>query len=336
MQLANADKIGLSMAVFLANDDYDYDPRPNSISATGILKSPRQAILIKRATKLLVEGTEIPDISTFVASRFGSAIHDGIERAWTNKRYVTAMLKLGYSEQVIDRILVNPSPADLAAATNPIPVYMEKRSEKAVGNYIVRGKFDFVGDGELEDHKTTGVFTYMKGTNNDKFRQQGSIYRWLNPGIITSDRMLINYTFTDWSKLRSMVEANKGYPPKRMMSVPLTLMTLPDTEKFVTDRLKAIEFNINKPEAQLPLCTKEDLWQDKTTYKYYKNPQSKARSTKNFDTFAEAQTRMIKDGNVGVIDIAPGMAKHCLYCSGAPICSQAKQLVADGLLDMEL
>jgi hypothetical protein len=48
MQLTNDQKIGLSMAVFLATDNYDYDPRPNCISATGLLKPPRQVVLSKR------------------------------------------------------------------------------------------------------------------------------------------------------------------------------------------------------------------------------------------------------------------------------------------------
>lgn len=328
MKLTNKHKIGLSWAVFLAHDSYDYDPRPNAISATGLLKSTRQAILSRRAEA----GITTMDVSQLASSSFGTAMHDAVEQAWKHENYKKAMLKLGYPQKQIDRVRINPTTAE----PGTIPVYMEKRSEKEVDGIIVTGKFDFVGDGELEDHKTTGVFTYIKGTNNEKYRLQGSMYKWLNPDIITSDRMLINYMFTDWSALRYQIEKDKGYPPHKMMSVPISLMSVEETDEWVKNKIREIKANIDKAEADLPLCTSEELWQDPTTYKYYKNPREKARSTKNFDSFAEAHSRLLKDGSVGVIDIVPSKAKACLYCPAAAICSQAKGLAIEGLLDMEL
>ena len=50
MELTNEQGIGLSMAVFLAHDDYDYDARANGISATGMIKPVRQTILGKRGS----------------------------------------------------------------------------------------------------------------------------------------------------------------------------------------------------------------------------------------------------------------------------------------------
>lgn len=343
MKFTNEQKIGLSTAVFLAHDTYDYDARVNAISATGLLKSVRQAILSKR-----VEANALTmDISQLAASSFGTAVHDGVENAWSHGNYIPAMRKLGYPEKVIQRVVVNPGyikdvnnnlikdPHAKPLSPDAIPVYTEIRSERELDGILITGKFDFVGDGELEDHKTTGVFSYIKKTNDKKHRLQGSIYRWLNPDIITSDRMLINYTFTDWSKLRSMIEEKQGYPPFKMMSVPFTLIPIKDTEAWLRAKVKELKDNIKVKEASLPLCSREELWQDLTTYKYYKSSASKVKSTKNFDNFAEAQQRLVKDGSVGVIDIVPGKAKACLYCNAAPICSQAKQLAIDGLLDME-
>lgn len=343
MKFTNERNIGLSQAVFLAHDEYDYDPRENSISATGLLKSTRQTILSKR---LKATTTEM-DISQLVASSLGTAVHDGIEKSWLNGNYKRAMFKLGYPKKQIDRIVVNPGyyqdnqgrwikdPEAEPLPKNAIPVYMEIRSEKELDGVIITGKFDFIGDGFLEDHKTTGVYTYIKKTNDEKYRLQGSIYRWLNPDLVTSDRMLINYTFTDWSKLNAMTQEKRGYPQFRVLSVPFTLMTIKETEEFIRNRISQIKTFLKRDEAAIPLCTEEELWQDPTSYKYYKNPDSKIRSTKNFDNFAEAQTRLIKDGGVGTIDIVPGKAKACLYCPAAPLCSQAKQLSIDGLLDME-
>lgn len=342
MKLTNNEKIGLAMAVFLADDNYDYDPRPHSVSATGLIKSPRQIILGKRVQS----GDLTIDISTLMASSFGTAMHDGVERSWSNGRYKRAMRKLGYSQDTIDRIVVNPGyiedadgnlvkdPLAKPMAPNAIPVYMEIRTEKEINGFVVSGKFDFIGDGRLEDHKTTGVFSYINKSNDLKYRLQGSIYRWLNPELITQDQMLINYVFTDWSKLRYKVERAKGYPPSRMMSVPINLMSLEETQKWIEGALRVIKANANKNEADLPACTREELWQDPTVYKYYKNPASKDKSTKNFSSFAEAQLRLVKDGSVGVIDIVKGQAKACNWCSGIAICSQAQQLIADGYLEV--
>jgi hypothetical protein len=119
-----------------------------------------------------------------------------------------------------------------------------------------------------------------------------------------------------------------------MLSIPMVMMSIEETEKYLQGRIREIKANLSKPEVDLPLCTQAELWQDKTVYKYYKDPTSKDRSTKNFDSFAEAQTRLLKDGSVGTIDIVRGEAKACLYCAAIGICSQAKQLIADGLLEI--
>ena len=329
MKLTNKQNIGLSLAIFLAHDDYDYDPRPNTLSATTLQKSTRQIVLGKR-----IEMSDMSlDISSMVASTFGTAIHDAVEKAWTENRYIKSLRKLGYSEDTIGRFKVNPAPEELTEDT--IAIYVEQRSERKIGNWIIVGKFDFVGDGRLEDHKTTGVYTYIKKSNNEKYRQQGSVYRWLNPEIITHDQMLVNFVFTDWSALKLLTEKEKGYPASRMLSMPVYLMSLSETQKFIEDKLKSIDANMNVAEPDLPLCNQEELWQNDTVYAYYKNPDATGNSTKNFTNFSEAQMRLNKDGGVGIIKIRRGMVKYCAWCPAASICSQCKQLIADGLFEPE-
>lgn len=329
MKLTNNKNIRMSMAVFLAHDDYDYDPRPNTLSATTLQKSVRQIILGKR----VISSDMSMDISSLTASTYGTSIHDGIEKAWSHGNHLKALRRLGISQETLERFKINPKPEEITA--NTIPIYIEQRVEKQFGKWIIVGKYDFVGDGQLEDHKTTGVFTYMKKTHNEKYKQQGSVYRWLNPTIITNDQMIINFIFTDWSTLKATTERDKGYPPERLMSVPIYLMSVSETERFIQNKLKDIEANINTPEPDLPLCNQEELWQAETVYAYYKNPDSTGSSTKNFDNFAEAQMRLMKDGSTGVIKIRKGMVKYCAWCPAAPVCSQRQQLIADGLFNTE-
>lgn len=347
--LVNSEGINLSTAVFLADDNYDYDNRPNAISATGLLKNVRQTLLGRRARKE-IKGRTI-DISHLFNSSLGTAIHDGIEGVWLNEfRRSRALRRLGHSEDIIRRIVVNHGykydaaigqwVVDLEAPPLPkdaIPVYVEIRSEKELDGYIITGKFDFIGFGHLEDHKSTGTFSYGKKKRKqflDKVAKQGSIYRWLNPHLITSDVMGVNFTFTDYQKFKT--KQDPDYPRGRMISVGVPMMSYEATEQFLRNQIAALEAAKNLPESQLPACTQEELWQDPTTYKYFRNPTKKDRATKNFDSFAEAQLRLTKDGGGGCIGIVKGVAKACNYCDAAPICSQAKQLVLDGLLEMEV
>ena len=114
MHYSNATNIPSAVAVFLATDNYDYDP--NTISATALLKPLRQLILSRRVPQ---EQT-VMDISSMVKSRIGSAIHDAIERAWLTN-YKQAFKALGYPEGMIERIAVNPT----EILPNQIPVYLE-------------------------------------------------------------------------------------------------------------------------------------------------------------------------------------------------------------------
>jgi hypothetical protein len=322
----NFSDIPLSIAVWLATDHYDHDPDPNHISATSLLKSTRQIVL---SSRIVPEDNPI-DLESLVASRMGTAIHDSIEKAWTKEHRIQALRALNYPDKIINKIKFNPKPEELEP--DDIPVYMEQRLEKEVMGIRVSGKFDFIAEGRLEDFKSTSTFSWMSGNNDEKYRMQGSIYRWLNPDIITQDEMVIQFIFTDWNKARAISEQAKGYPQKRTQMKRYPLYSYAETDMWVKRKIGDILKYKDAPDSELPFCTDEELWRTDPQYKYYKNPNSTARSTKNFTNLAEAQLRMAQDGNVGTIKIVPGQVKACQYCPAVSICGQAKQLVAEGSL----
>lgn len=321
----NAAGIPLSLAVFLATDNYDYSEDPTSISATALLKPIRQLILSARVPP---EQASV-DIADMIPSRMGSAIHDAIERSWT-VNHAEALKKLGYPAGLVKRVKINPNPDELAEGD--IPVYLEQRTIKEFMGYRISGKFDFVGEGRLEDFKSTSVFTWINHTNDDKHIRQGSIYRWLNPKLVTSDEMSIQYIFTDWSSARARAEAK--YPPKRVMERRLTLLSIPETEAFIRQKLTQLNQYRDAPEKDLPLCTDEDLWRKEPVFKYYKNPNSTGRSTKNFDTKQEAMARFYEDGGVGKVVEKPGEVTACKFCPAFPVCTQKDALIAAGDLQL--
>ncbi|WP_395147185.1 hypothetical protein ACF3N0_00295 [Moraxella atlantae] len=317
MEYTNTSNIPLPLAVFLATDSYDH--QPNTISATSLLKPVRQLILSSRTTSedLLI------DISSMVSSRMGTAIHTAIEQAWTNPS--KALKRLGYSDDVINRIKINPT----EVKDNDIPIYMEQRSFKEIDGYTISGKYDFVAEGRVQDFKSTSVYTYLNQTNADKYVLQGSIYRWLNPDIITKDILDIHYIFTDWNKKDSLT--NKDYPPNRVHTQKFKLKSISETEAWVKNKLSELKKYELVSEDQLPLCTDEDLWRKPTIYKYYKNPKS-ARSTKNFNNLHEAMDRLTQDGSVGEVKEIKGQVAACKYCPAFSICTQKDMLIEKGEL----
>jgi hypothetical protein len=320
-RFANVSEVPLALAVFLASDYYDYSDDPTEISATTLLKPLRQIILATRVPP----GDGLVNLADMMNNRMGAAIHDGIEKAWVTN-YAKAMQAIGLPQRVIDRVRINPKREELTE--DILPIYLEQRLKRKIGKWTVTGKFDFVGEGKVQDFKSTSTFTYKKQVNADKYTQQGSIYRWLDPKLITQDEMDIHYIFTDWKP--AMAKTDPAYPPKRFHKQSFPLMSLQETENFIRRKLELIEQFWDAPEDDIPLCDDDELWRSEPVFKYYKNPAKTARSTKNFDTRAEAMIRMAEDGNVGIVKEVPGQVTACKYCPAFAACSQKDQLVASG------
>lgn len=320
-RFANVSEVPLALAVFLASDFYDHDDDPFTISATTLLKPLRQIILPSR----IPAGEGLVNLADMMNSRMGTAIHDGIEKAWLTN-YEVAMQSLGLPQKIIDRVRINPKPEDLTE--DILPIYLEQRLTRQMGKWKITGKFDFIGEGRVQDFKSTSTFTYKKQINNEKYAQQGSIYRWLDPKIIHQSEMDIHYIFTDWKP--SMVKTDDAYPPKRFHKQSFQLMSLNETETFIARKLSLIEKYWDAPEDEIPQCSDDELWRSEPQFKYYKNPDKTTRSTKNFDTKQDAYIRLAEDGNVGIVKEVPGQVTACKYCPAFGACTQKDQLIAAG------
>lgn len=321
---SNIQAVPLSLQVFLATDHYDHNPDPKTISATALIKPLRQLVLNSRVDQ---EEAAV-DLTQMVASRVGTAIHDGIERAWANN-YKEALKTLGYPNTVINRIVINKPIEEII--DGDIPIYFEQRIEREVNGYKVSGKFDFVCEGMVEDFKTTSTYTSMNNTNDEKYRLQGSIYRWLNPKMITSDQMAIQFIFTDWSAAKARTDPK--YPQARIQRKYFDLMSLSETEQYIKHKIGLIDQYWFAHESSLPDCSDEDLWRTEPVFKYYKNPEKLARSTKNFDSKQAAYTHLAQEGT-GIVLEKPGSVTACRYCSGFSLCTQKDRLVANGELQL--
>lgn len=322
---ANVSEVPLALAVFLASDFYDACDDPFTVSATTLLKPIRQIVLPSR----LPPGMGLVNLADMMQNRMGAAIHDGIEKAWVTN-HKPAMKALGYPQKVIDRVVINPTPEQLTP--DVLPVYLEQRLSKKMGKWTITGKFDFVGEGRVQDFKSTSVFTYKKQVNADKYTQQGSIYRWLDPKLITQDEMDIHYIFTDWKA--AMVRSDPSYPPRRFHQQSFPLLSLAETNRFVANKIELIERYWDAQEESIPLCDDEELWRSEPVFKFYSNPEKTGRSTKNFDNRADATLHFVNNGSKGLIKEVPGQVMACKYCPAFGVCSQKDALIASGDLLM--
>lgn len=327
----NSTQLPLSIAVWLADSDYDFKGNDKTISATSFLQPLKSIILSGRVPVIEVgDGYEVEavtELQSIVPSRLGTAIHSAIEQSWESPRLEATLRSLGYQQSLIDRIVINPE-GELPPGA--FPIYMERRSEKMLDGFKISGKFDFVSDGQLQDFKSTGTYSYIAQSNRDHYIKQGSIYRWLNPDIITSDIMEIQYIFTDWSAAKA--KQSSDYPSHRIITQTYPLMSIEQTEAFLKEKIKAIVDNWDLDETMIPACTSEELWERPAQYKYYKDPSKRSRSTKNFDNYWEANDRLASDGSVGVIVTIHGEVIKCRYCSALGNCQQAEGYIAQGRL----
>ena len=320
MKFTNNHNVPLALAVWLVADNYDYQDRPDYISATSLMKPLRQLILSART----IQGSLTSDLSDYAARVMGNALHDSIEKAWLNNHQKSLAL-LGYPQQVIDRILVNPSDELVARTKDAIPIYLEQRAFKKVGKWTVGGKYDMVAEGVVHDNKSTSAYTWMNSDKDQDYIIQGSIYRWLNPTKITEDFIRVNFIFTDWS--RAQARMDPAYPQAKVQAKELPLLSIEETEAWVVAKLAQIDKYWDAKDADIPECTDFELWRAPPKFKYYSNPaKTDGRSTKNFDDKAEADKFWkVEKGGAGIVIPIVGEPKRCNYCDAISHCQQAKR-----------
>lgn len=320
---SNIALVPLPLAVWLATDEYKYGKYANEISTTTIMRSPRYIIGSRRiqCPQDFPEHLHIkpdsdtplvmPDIQQFVKARIGTAIHNAAELAWTNRRFLDSSLQfLGYPEEVIKNVLINPEPEQINE--NSLPVYIETRAYKELDGFVISGQFDFIVNGNLHDIKTTSSYVYQTDCMAEKYILQGSIYRWLNPELITGDKITINYVFTDY---KTPFKPTEGYPPFMVMGKQYPLMSLDETEAYLRNKIKLLKKHWEDPLHLIPCCTEKDLYNTPSKFKYYKKGYTEgARASKVFDSLSAASAYKNEQGNIGDIIEVKGKAFYCDFC----------------------
>ncbi|MFP3556401.1 hypothetical protein [Paraburkholderia sp. SIMBA_054] len=322
-RVTNNSGISLPLAVWLLHDEYDYVNEENYISATRLMRPLRHLVLPHRIPPAQ---RPAPDVEDYIASALGKSLHDSIEKAWL-KGHTASLKMMGYPDDVIDHVRINPETVE----DGVIPIYIEQRAKRTIvvngKMYTIGGKFDMVMEGIVMDNKSTTAYTWLYGGKDDDYRLQGSIYKWLNPDKITEDFIRINFIFTDWQAMQA--RTNPKYPPKRVMHKDIPLLSVEETEAWIRWKLGMVQKYMELPESEVPECTDEELWRSDPKFKYYADATKTAgKSTKNFDTLAEANQfwRVDKAGK-GIVITVPGEVKRCGYCDAYEACRQKDRYI---------
>lgn len=315
-QFTNEKNVALPLAAWLSHDNYDHNSDPKTISVTTLLKPIKEIALLH--TPNLVAIPE--DVGNLRASRIGTAVHESIEDVWADPlKRERALTALGYPSKVIDLIRVNPLEYD----QNCINIYMEQRGSRSIAGWTVSGKFDFHSEEYFEDFKTTGTYTYQKGNKDQDYIKQLSMYRWLNPNLPSNGMGRIHMLFSDWKPSQSFQE---GYPSSDMITKTLALWSPAQTERWITERLQAVDAAIANlhDQAAMPVCSNTETWQDPPEFKYFSKPEAK-RATKNFGTDSSGAHAMLQAKGCGLVKTFNSPAKYCnSYCSVREICHQGQ------------
>ena len=310
------------IATWLASNSYSGKKQGKCISATTLLRSTQQQVLGYRCMNS-DDYIEQVDISTLLKSQIGTALHKSIQDTWESKGLrENGLINLGISPEKIAKIKVNPE--------NPNPddynLFFEKRVEKEFKGWTITGQFDLVCNGNLHDFKSTSTYTYVNKTKEKDYILQGSIYRWLNPELITGDFITIHYIFTDWNKNYTL--SNPDYPKCPFVSVKLPLMSIAEIETFMSNKIMGIEAYLE--EENLPECDAKTLMIDEV-WQYFSSNNA-LRASKNFNSLIEANAYLLSKGGKGVVKKKTSEPKGCSYCSCRNVCKQYKRFVSEGLI----
>lgn len=194
----------------------------------------------------------------------------------------------------------------------------EKRLYTTIDGVRISGKFDrfVLEDGVLQDYKVTSVYKAMRPISEDFIAQQNAYLLLLLRNGYTAKSTQLVYILRDWH--RPTARRDRGvYPPYGIVIQDVPVWSEEKTVEFL--RLR-IHLQKSARGASLPLCTREERWQNEDTYAA-KKPDAK----KAYRLFGHLSDAVAFQANNPDYDITlrRGEPKRCLdYCPVSSFCSQ--------------
>ena len=289
MKYTNRHNIPQEIINAVHNDNYSRGKA--TISATGLLQPPRIRLLAQEHyDKLTI------DVSDEIWKLLGQSVHTILERANEN------------NEDTIT----------------------EQRMFATVKDWTVSGQTDSIDvkSNILKDYKITSVWSIVSALQEGKaeWEQQLNIYAYLYKQTTgkTIDQLNIIAIARDWNK-NQYLRSGGDYPPSPITVLNIDLWSDEEQEAFIKQRVSIhqeaeVDYLIND---KLPLCTDEERWRRKDTYRVEKKGRKTA--VRVLDTQEEADKYMDghKDSKLLKVVEAKGECVRCAnYCDVAEFCNQ--------------
>ena len=292
MKYTNKHNIPQEIINAVHNDNYSRGKA--TISATGLLQPPRIRLLAQEHyDKLTI------DVSDEIWKLLGQSVHTILERANEN------------NEDTIT----------------------EQRMFATVKDWTVSGQTDSIDvkSNILKDYKITSVWSIVSALQDGKtdWEQQLNIYAYLYKQTTgkTIDQLNIIAIARDWNK-NQYLRSGGDYPPSPITVLNIDLWSDEEQEAFIKQRVSIhqeaeVDYLIND---KLPLCTDEERWRRKDTYRVEKKGRKTA--VRVLDTQEEANEYIggHKDSKLLKVVEAKGECVRCAnYCDVAEFCNQYKE-----------
>ena len=247
-------------------------------SATTLLKSAREVMLTNRH----FDEIEI-DVADCVWQIWGTAVHLIFERAG-------------------------------------IEGFTEEKFEVPVSNSKVTGRVDLydLENETVYDWKTASTWKVQFNDFSD-WDKQGLIYAWLmkQNGLNVKEIKFVAL-LKDHSKSKARKDFEYPQKPVVVHTVKATTEALEEIEKYIFSKIKSFEEAEKLADADLPLCTKEERWQDEDKYAVMKTGRKTA--IKLFDTKEDAENNMTALGGTYIEERKAEARKCSDYCSCCKFC----------------
>lgn len=214
-------------------------------------------------------------------------------------------------------------------------VLKEERFYGRVADRKISGQVDYLdSEGLLADYKRTSVWTRIYGSRLPDWEKQLNFYAYLVRGYgFRVEKLQIIADYRDWSK----TNANKDskYPQSKIEVIDIPLWDYKVQHNYIQGRIEVLKECEDMKDGELPPCTSEEMWIQRTKYALMKKGRETAVKVENSKeeilSFCEHKKIPIHfegekmDSLQHYIETRPGKRTRCEdYCLAQPFCHQFK------------